>query len=213
VPALALAVGRGDTPLARLRGCASVRAKDVALIAARAELRMARRRFPILDISGAALSERAHDVAAATSNGSYYLYERGTAWVLIHLDADVINLTVMPAVDSPPPAGRQSRNCGSLTPLARHPPSARPGSLSTIPDRPDRSCHQASVVAGECSLSSLAWTEGGMIAEYTGMVPISKAMNTWASCARLRCPGIGNPGNRGAWGLQRTDADVTHSRC
>jgi arginase len=99
---------------------------------------------PILDIPGAALSDRGvADVAAAallslTSPGS-----NGQArgfW--IHLDADVINPTVMPAVDSPTPGGPTIKDLVDLlTPLVRHPRAL--GLELTIYDPgldPDRSC-------------------------------------------------------------------------
>jgi arginase len=127
---LALAVGRGDTPLARLTGDAPlVRGKDVVLIGRRDAAEpwyghAALAASPILDIPGAALSDRGvADVAAATlkrltSTGSSE--EPRGFW--IHLDADVINPTVMPAVDSPESGGPTIKELVDLlTPLARHP--------------------------------------------------------------------------------------------
>jgi arginase len=147
---LALAVGRGDTPLAQLTGDAPlVRAKDVVLIGRRDVAEpwyghAALAASPILDIPGAALSERGvADVAAATlkrltSPGSSE--EPRGFW--IHLDADVINPTVMPAVDSPEPGGPTIEELVDLlTPLARHPRAL--GLELTIYDPgldPDRSC-------------------------------------------------------------------------
>ena len=110
---------------------------------------------PILDIPGAALSDRgAIDVAAAppkrlTSSGSSE--EPRGFW--IHVDADVINPTVMPAVDSPTPGGPTIEELVDLlTPLVRHPRAL--GLELTIYDPgldPDRSWPSACVVAGECS--------------------------------------------------------------
>jgi len=145
---LALAVGRGETPLARLSGDeALVHGKDVVLIGRRdaaepwyghAALAASR----ILDIPGAALSERGvTEVATAallslTSAGS----ELRGFW--IHLDADVINPTVMPAVDSPEPGGMTINEVVDLlTPFVRHPRAL--GLELTIYDPgldPDRSC-------------------------------------------------------------------------
>ena len=96
---LALAVGRGETPLARLTGDAPlVHGKDVVLIGRRDATEpwyghAALAASPILDIPGAALCDRGvADVAAAalkrlTSPGSSE--ELRGFW--IHLDADVIN--------------------------------------------------------------------------------------------------------------------------
>jgi arginase len=147
---LALAAGRGDTPLARLTGDAPlVRAKDVVLIGRRDAAEpwyghAALAASPILDIPGAALGERgAADVASATlkrltSAGSSE--EPHGFW--IHLDADVINPTVMPAVDSPEPGGPTIEELVDLlTPLVRHPRAL--GLELTIYDPgldPDRSC-------------------------------------------------------------------------
>jgi len=145
---LALAVGRGETPLARLSGDeALVHGRDVVLIGRRdaaepwyghAALAASR----ILDIPGAALSERGvTEVATAallslTSAGS----ELRGFW--IHLDADVINPTVMPAVDSPEPGGMTINEVVDfLTPFVRHPRAL--GLELTIYDPgldPDRSC-------------------------------------------------------------------------
>jgi arginase len=147
---LALAVGRGDTPLARLTGEAPlVRAQDVVLIGRRDAGEpwyghAALAASLILDIPGAALSERGiANVAAATlkrltSPGSSE--EPHGFW--IHLDADVINPTVMPAVDSPTPGGPTIEELADLlTPLVRHPQAL--GLELTIYDPgldPDRSC-------------------------------------------------------------------------
>jgi arginase len=147
---LALAVGRGETPLARLTGDAPlVHGKDVVLIGRRDATEpwyghAALAASPILDIPGAALSDRGpDDVAAATikrltSSGSGG--EPCGFW--IHLDADVINPTVMPAVDSPEPGGPTIKELEDLlTSIIRHPRAL--GLELTIYDPgldPDRSC-------------------------------------------------------------------------
>jgi arginase len=147
---LALAVGRGDTPLARLTGDAPlVHGKDVVLIGRRDATESwyghaALAASPILDIPGAALSDRGVvDVAAAalkrlTSPGSSE--EPRGFW--IHLDADVINPAVMAAVDSPEPGGPTIKELVDLlTPLVRYPRAL--GLELTIYDPgldPDRSC-------------------------------------------------------------------------
>jgi arginase len=92
---------------------------------------------PILDIPGAALSDRGvADVAAAalkrlTLSGSRE--ELHGFW--IHVDADVINPTVMAAVDSPEPGGPTIKELvDPLTPLVSHPRALGWNSLSMIPD-------------------------------------------------------------------------------
>jgi arginase len=131
----------GDVPL--------VRAKDVVLIGRRDAAEpwyghAALAASPILDIPGDALSERGVVTVAAatlkrvTSPGSSQ--EPHGFW--IHLDADVINPTLMPAVDSPTPGGPTIEELADLlTPLARHPQAL--GLELTIYDPgldPDRSC-------------------------------------------------------------------------
>ncbi len=165
---LALAVGRGETPLARLAGDEPlVHGKDVVLIGRRDAAEpwyghAALAASPILDIPGAALSDRGvTDVAAAAllslmSPGSSA--EARGFWV--HLDADVINPTVMQAVDSPTPGGPTINELVELlTPLVRHPRAL--GLELTIYDPgldPDRSCATRLVtllenlLLGSCSL-------------------------------------------------------------
>jgi len=147
---LGLAVGRGDTPLARLAGKEPlVRGKDVVLIGRRDAAdpwygHAALAASPILDIPSAALSDRGVAEVAATalltltSPGSSQ--EPRGFW--IHLDADVINPTVMAAVDSPEPGGPTIKEVVDLlTPLVRHPRAL--GLELTIYDPgldPDRAC-------------------------------------------------------------------------
>src|SRR5229473_3747972 len=102
---LALAVGRGETPLARLSGDeALVQDKDVVLIGRRDAAEpwyghAALAASPILDIPGAALGERGvADVAAATLKRlTLPVSSEEPRGFWIHLDADVINPNVMPA--------------------------------------------------------------------------------------------------------------------
>lgn len=165
---LALAVGRGETPLARLAADEPlVHGKDVVLIGRRDGAQpwyghAALAASPILDIPGAALNERGvADVAATallsvTSPGSSE--ELRGFW--IHLDADVINPTVMPAVDSPEPGGPTIKEVVDLlTPFVRHPRAL--GLELTIYDPaldPDRSCATRLVILlenlllGACSV-------------------------------------------------------------
>jgi arginase len=147
---LALAVGRGETPLARLAGNEPlVHSKDVVLIGRRDAAEpwyghAALAASPIVDISGPVLRDRgATDVAAAALLA---LASPGSSADLRgfwnHLDADVINPTVMPAVDSPQPGGPTiSEMVDLLTPFVRHPRAL--GLELTIYDPgldPGRSC-------------------------------------------------------------------------
>jgi arginase len=152
---LALAVGRGETPLARFAGDTPlVNSENVVLIGRRDAAEpwyghAALAASPILDIPGAALSDRgAAEVAAAAierlmspgSSEDGANEEPRSFW--IHLDADVINPTVMPAVDSPTPGGPTIEELADLlTPLVCHPRAL--GFELTIYDPgldPDRSC-------------------------------------------------------------------------
>jgi arginase len=127
---LGLAVGRSDSPLARLAEEEPlVHGDNVVLIGRRDTAQpwyghAALAESQVLDIPGAALSDRGTaDVAAAallslTSPGSSD--ELSGFW--IHLDADVINPSVMPAVDSPEPGGPTIEDMVDLlTPLVGHP--------------------------------------------------------------------------------------------
>jgi arginase len=147
---LALAVGRGETPLACLSEDGPlVRGKDVVLIGRRDAAEpwyghAALAESPILDIPGTVLMDRGgSDVAAAalkrlTSRAS----SPETRGFWIHLDAHVINPSVMPAVDSPEPGGPTMQELADLlTPLVQHPRAL--GLELTIYDPgldPDRSC-------------------------------------------------------------------------
>jgi arginase len=147
---LALAVGRGDTPLARLAGDGPlVHSRNVVLIGRRDAAEpwyghAALAASPILDIPGAALSERGvADVAgAALERLTLPGPGEGVRGFWIHLDADVINPTLMPAVDSPTPGGpTMNQLLQLLTPLVHHPQAL--GLEITIYDPgldPDRSC-------------------------------------------------------------------------
>jgi arginase len=147
---LALAVGRGDTPLTRLFGDEPlVHDKDVVLIGRRDAAEpwyghAALAASSILDIAGAALRDRG--VADVAASALQQLTSARTSEELrgfwVHLDADVINPKVMPAVDSPTPGGPTINELVQLlTPLVHHPRAL--GLELTIYDPgldPDRSC-------------------------------------------------------------------------
>jgi len=147
---LALAVGRGQTPLVRLSGDEPLaHGKDVVLIGRRDAAEpwyghAALAASPILDIPGPALSDRGvADVAAAalerlTSPGS----GEETRGFWIHLDADVINPTEMTAVDSPEPGGPTIKDLVDLLILLVGHPRALGVDLSIYDPGldPDRSC-------------------------------------------------------------------------
>lgn len=123
---LSLAVGRGDTPLARLDGARPLaRPADVVLLGRRDEAQpwyghAALRALGILDIPGAALAACAPADVAATALARVARPELDGFW--IHVDADVLDPAVMPAVDSPEPGGPGFDRLGALlAPLVRHP--------------------------------------------------------------------------------------------
>jgi arginase len=123
---LALAVGRGDTPLARLGGEEPlVRATDVVVIGRRDDAEPwygqdALRALPLLDLPHATVRERG---PAGTAHAALERVARPDLdgfW--IHVDADVLDPAVLPAVDSPEPGGLGLDELAELlTPLARHP--------------------------------------------------------------------------------------------
>lgn len=123
---LALAVGRGDTPLARLHGDGPlVREDDVVIVGRRDEKdepwygEDVLRTSPVLDLThetvrggGPAVAARASIERLAPNVDGFW----------IHVDADVLDPAVLPAVDSPEPGGLTLEELGELlTPLARHP--------------------------------------------------------------------------------------------
>jgi arginase len=143
---LALAVGRGESPLASLAGPGPlVHADDVVLIGRRdagqtsyghAALETA----GILDIGEGVLAARTGTAVAAAALERLARPELDGFW--IHVDADVLDPRVMPAVDSPEPGGPGLDELAALiAPLARHPRAL--GLQITIYDPaldPDRSC-------------------------------------------------------------------------
>lgn len=124
---LALAVGRGDTPLARLGGEAPlVNPADVVLIGRRDEAdspwygQEALRALPILDLPHVTVRERGS--AAIARLALERLTRPGFGGFWIHVDADVLDPAVLPAVDSPEPGGLEIDELAELlVPLVRHP--------------------------------------------------------------------------------------------
>lgn len=123
---LALAVGRGDTPLARLDASEPLaRAADVVVIGRHDDAEPwygqdALRALPILDLNRAAVRERGPAETARVALERLARPDTDGFW--IHVDADVLDASVMPAVDSPEPGGLGLDELADLlTPLARHP--------------------------------------------------------------------------------------------
>lgn len=124
---LAMAVGRGDTPLARLTAGEGplVRAHDVALIGRRDQAEAwygheALATSDVLDLPMDRITEAGVGRTADAVLGRVGRSELGGFW--IHLDADVLDPEVMPAVDSPEPGGFGFDDLAALiTPWARHP--------------------------------------------------------------------------------------------
>jgi arginase len=122
---LGLAVGRGNTPLARLGGDAPlVSDADVVLLGRRDEGQpyghAALAQSRVLDLPDAALSVRGFGAGAADALERLATPRLRGFW--IHVDADVINPHEMPAVDSPEPGGpTPERLVELIAPLVRHP--------------------------------------------------------------------------------------------
>jgi arginase len=144
---LALAVGRGDSPLARLSADGPlVRGDDVALIGRRdgADAAIygedALAEMGVLDLDAAEVVRRGGAAAAHTALAR--LTRQGLAGFWIHVDADVLDPAVMSAVDSPDPGGLSLDIVADLLlPLVHHPQAL--GLQLTIYDPgldPDGSC-------------------------------------------------------------------------
>jgi arginase len=123
---LAMAVGRGDTTLARLQGSAPlVRERHVALVGRRdghepayghAALAMS----AIRDLTGLEMLARGPRWTAAAALDRVAGRDVDGFW--IHVDADVLDGAYMPAVDSPEPGGPGPDLLAALLrPLVTHP--------------------------------------------------------------------------------------------
>ena len=143
---LGLATGRGETPLARLGGKAPLAdPRHVALIGRRDQAQpwyghTALASSAVLDIPSAELGARGLSEVAAATLGQ--VASNGIRGFWIQVDADVLNPSVMPAVDSPEPGGPMPEELVKLlTPLVQHPKAL--GLSLTIYDPaldPDRAC-------------------------------------------------------------------------
>lgn len=124
---LALAVGRGDTPLARLADNDEplARPADVVVIGRHDDAEPwygqdALRALPILDLDRAVVHERGPVETARVALERLARPDTDGFW--IHVDADVLDASVMPAVDSPEPGGLSVDELVELlTPLTHHP--------------------------------------------------------------------------------------------
>ena len=122
---LAMAVGRGDSTLSRLSGAGPlVLGTDVVLIGRRDEGepygQQALAPAGILDITGRHLLANGCESVAAATLDRLSRSDLGGFW--IHVDADVLDASIMPAVDSPEPDGPSLEMLIALVAaLARHP--------------------------------------------------------------------------------------------
>ena len=124
---LALAVGRGDSTLARLDGEQPLaRPDDLVLVGRRDDAdtpwygQDVLRAGPMLDLTHATIRDRGiADVAALALER---VTRPGIDGFWIHVDADVLDPDEVPAVDSPEPGGLLLDELSELlTPLIRHP--------------------------------------------------------------------------------------------
>jgi arginase len=163
---LGLATGRGDSVLARLNGSTPlVRAEDVALLGRRDEGQTyygheALAASRMLDMPWSIISNRPLSDTIAATLARLGRAELDGFWV--HVDADVLDAQVMPAVDSPEPDGPGIDELVALVaPLARHPRAL--GMQITIYDPAldrDRSCAARLVSFLEAVLADRS--EGGL---------------------------------------------------
>ena len=124
---LALAAGRGDNSLARLGGeTPLVRSSDVVILARRdlddggGSDAATLLEFDVLDLPHDLVRSRGAAEAAGLALERLVRPDSSGFW--IHVDADVIDPSVMPAVDSPEPGGVTLEELADLlSPLVRHP--------------------------------------------------------------------------------------------
>ena len=142
---LALAIGRGDGPLARVSARGPlVDPRHVALIGRRDKQEMwygtALSDSPIVDLPDSVL--RSHDPRSVAAAALAPVTAPGVCGFWIQIDADVLNPAAMPAVDSPEPGGLMPEQLLEvLHPIVQHPRAL--GLSVTIYDPaldPDRSC-------------------------------------------------------------------------
>jgi arginase len=156
---LALAVGRGDTPLAHLAGRAPlIDGAHVALLGRRdgtdaGHGHSALTVSNILDVPDSdLLTHDPADIAAATLTR---VAADGVRGFWIQVDTDVLNPAVMSAVDSPESGGPMPHELVALlAPLVRHPLAL--GLSVTVYDPaldPDRSCARRLVALLEAVLA------------------------------------------------------------
>jgi arginase len=124
--ALALAVGHGDSALARLPGSSPLaQSSDVALVGRRdfeqpSYGHAALARSGILDLPGTALDPSAIPATASAVLDRVARPDLGGFW--IHVDCDVLNPDVMPATGALEPGGPTGEELARfLNPLATHP--------------------------------------------------------------------------------------------
>jgi len=125
---LALAAGIGDTPLARLNANGPlVRQEDVVILGRRDDNdpdpwygQDVIRKSPMLDVTHAEIRQRG--LAETARQALRRLTQPGVDGFWIHVDADVLDPSVVPAVDSPEPDGlRLDELADLLRPLVNHP--------------------------------------------------------------------------------------------
>ena len=124
---LALAVGRGESVLARLDGDAPLtRPEDVVLIGRRDDAHASGyeedtlRAAAMLDLTHARIRDRG--IADVALLALERVTQPGIDGFWIHVDADVVDPTQIPAVDSPEPNGLLLEELSELLrPLIRHP--------------------------------------------------------------------------------------------
>ena len=208
----AFAIGRGDSALAQLADVPLVNGSDLAILGRRDDAdgniygQAALHAAGALDIP--ALAVRSRGVAAAAAATLERL--SGVSRIWIHVDADVLDPSVMPAVDSPEPSGLSVDELVSLaSPVRARSPRRRIG-VDDLRSEPGQPRHVRGN-ARQRARTDLCGARPMIARIWHGRVPASKSDAYYAYLLQTGVPEYAaTPGNKGVQVLRKTEDGVTH---